>query len=45
MSRIVGREERESHVGNDHEFIGKEYISIGMRPFGKAQSKATRAYA
>ena len=22
-----------------------EYISIGMRPFGEAQSKATRAYA
>ena len=30
---------------NDHGFISKEYISIGMRPFGEAQSKAMRAYA
>ena len=25
--------------------MSKEYISIGMRPFGETQSKATRAYA
>ena len=25
-----------------HEFISKKYISIGMRYFGEAQSKATR---
>ena len=25
---------------DDHGFISKEYISIGMRPFGEAQSKA-----
>ena len=35
---IVGRE-------FDHEFISKEYIFIGMRSFGEAQSKAMRAYA
>ena len=26
------------------EFISKEYVFIGMRPFGEAQSKAMRAY-
>ena len=31
-------------LGNDHGFINKEYISIGTRPFGEVQSKATRAY-
>ena len=34
-----------ANLGNDHGFISKEYISIGMRPFGEAQSKATRTYA
>jgi len=36
-----------TNLGNDHEFISKEYIFIGtsMRPFGEAQSKAMRAYA
>ena len=29
----------------DHGFIGKEYISIGVRPFGEAKSKAMRAHA
>ena len=27
-------------LGNDHGFISKEYMSIAMRPFGEAQSKA-----
>ena len=39
---------RESHfvnLGNDHEFISKKYISIGMKPFGESRSKAMRAYA
>ena len=26
-------------VGSDHEFINKEYISIGMRPFGEAKKQ------
>ena len=43
--RIVGRESTLANLGNDHGFIGKEYISIGMRPFREAKSKATRAYA
>ena len=30
---------------NDHEFLSKEYISNGMRPFGEARSKPMRAYA
>ena len=34
-----------ANLRNDHEFISKEYISIDMRPFGEAKSKATRAYA
>ena len=34
-----------ANLGNDHGFISKEYISIGMRPFGEAQSKAIRTYA
>ena len=34
-----------SPLENDYEFISKEYISIGMTPFGLAQSKAMRAYA
>ena len=29
-----------ANLGNDHGFINKKYISIGMRPFGEAQSKA-----
>ena len=28
---------------NDHGFISKEYMFIGMRPFGEAQSKAMKA--
>ena len=34
-----------ANLGNDHEFISKEYISIGTRPFGKTKSKAMRACA
>ena len=34
-----------ANLGNDHEFISKEYISIDMRPFGEVQDKAMRAYA
>ena len=34
-----------TNLGNDHEFISKEYISIGMRPFWEAQSKVMRVYA
>ena len=34
-----------ANLGNDHGFISKEYISIGMRPFGETKSKAMRAYA
>ena len=34
-----------ANLENDHGFISKEYISIGMRPFGEAQSKVMRAYA
>ena len=33
-----------ANLGNDHGFISKEYIYIGMRPFGEAESKAMRAY-
>ena len=44
MLRIVGRESPTlANLGNDRGFISKEYASIGMRPFGEAQSKATRA--
>ena len=34
-----------SNLWNDYEFFSKEYISIAMRPFGKAQSNAMRAYS
>ena len=34
-----------ANLGNDHGFINKNTLSIGMRPFGEAQSKAIRAYA
>ena len=34
-----------ANLEEDHGFISKESISIGMRPFGEAQSKAMRAYA
>jgi len=34
-----------TNLGNDHGFIGKEYISIGMRPVEEAESKVMRAYA
>ena len=30
---------------NDHEFISKEYISIGTKPLRETKSKAMRAYA
>ena len=33
------------NLGNDHEFISKEYISNGTRPFGETNNKAMRAYA
>ena len=33
------------NLENDHGFIGKEYIFIGTRPFGEAQSKTMKAYA
>jgi len=46
MLRIVGRESYIlTNLGNDHGFISKKYISIGMRCFGEAQSKVMRAYA
>ena len=28
-----------ANLGNDPEFISKEYISIGMRPFGEPKAK------
>ena len=34
-----------ANLGTDHGFISKEYIFIGMRPMGEAQSDAKRAYA
>ena len=35
-----------ANLGNDHEFISKEYISMGMRrPFGEVQTKTMRADA
>ena len=34
-----------ANLEDDHRFISKKYISIGMRLFREAQSKATRAYA
>ncbi|KAG7012728.1 Alpha-ketoglutarate-dependent dioxygenase alkB [Cucurbita argyrosperma subsp. argyrosperma] len=36
---------RWANLGDDYEFINKEYISIGTRPFGKTKSKVMRAYA
>ena len=39
---MVGRESTLANLGNDHEFISKEYIFIGMRSFGEAQNKAMR---
>ena len=32
-------------LGGDHGFISKEYISTGMRPFGKTKGKVMRANA
>ena len=32
------------NLGNDHGFISEDTNSIGMRPFGEAQSKTMRAY-
>ena len=34
-----------ANLGNDHGFIGENTNSIGMKPFGEAQSKTMRAYA
>ena len=34
-----------ANLGNDHGFINKNTLSIGMKPFGEPQSKAMRAYA
>ena len=34
-----------ANLGNDHGFISKKYISIGVRPFGEAQNKNMKAYA
>ena len=28
-----------ANLGNGHKFIGKKYISIGTRPFGKPKVK------
>ena len=42
---MLGESPTLANLGNDHEFIGKEYISIGTRPFGKTKSKGMRAYA
>ena len=36
---------RSANLGNDHEFINKEYSLRVMRHFGESQSKAMRAYA
>ena len=33
------------NLGNDHEFIIKEYSQHWLMPFGQAQSKIIRAYA
>ena len=35
----------EANLENDHGFINKEYSLIGLRSFGEAQNKVTRAYA
>ena len=42
---LLGGSPTLANLGNDHEFISKEYISTGMRPFGEVQSKVMRAYA
>ena len=34
-----------ANLEDDHEFISKEYSSIGMRPFGETKSIAMRACA
>ena len=36
---LLGDSPTLANLVNDHGFISKEYISIGMRPFGEAQSK------
>ena len=41
---LLGGSPTLANLENDHGFISKEYISIGMKPFGEA-SKAMRAYA
>ena len=43
--KLLGVSPTLANLGNDDGFISKEYISIGMRPFGKAQNKPMRAYA
>ena len=42
---LLGGRPTLTNLGNDDGFISKEYIFIGMRLFGEAQSKAMRAYA
>ena len=45
LLRIIGRESTLANQADEHEFISKEYISIGMRPFGETKNKAIRVYA
>ena len=45
MFGIVGGSPTLANLGNDHGFIGKKYISIGMRPFGEIKNNVMRAYA
>ena len=40
---LLGGSPTLASLRNDQGFIGKEYIFIGTRPFGKTESKATRA--
>ena len=44
-SRLLVGSHTLANLGNDHGFISKEYIFIGMRFFWEAQSKVMRAYA
>ena len=34
-----------ANLGVDRGFISKEYISIGMKPFGETKNKSMRDYA
>ena len=42
---LLGGSPTLDNLGDDHRFISKEYIYIGMRPFGEARNKTMRAYA